>query len=380
MVKQGEWIMKTKKISILHFSHDAIGRAEQVLLTTLEALKASHYKITIFCNDKKLHQLLLEKNYQAILFNFPSAILNTKNQKKPVYQYLKASLKLFKCLQGAELIYCNNQLPSQLAKPAEALRDTPVLCHFHHPTAKRAFYAWLFHYVSYLIFPNKFTLNYLNRSYLDQNNVNNRAKKSQLHPGLGQIVTSHYRQQHDITPDDIVFCQIGALQYNKNVDLVIHAFARVHTKHPNSHLLIIGEGYEKSTLEQLINSYRLSSHIKLLGSVPSVLAYLEHVIDVNLQLSSEIEFGITSIEAAGCGLPTIATNIGDMKDIVIDNETGFLIEDQNIYTLIHAMSSYAKNKNLAQQMGHKAQALALKKYDPKSYHHEITTKIEKVIG
>jgi glycosyltransferase involved in cell wall biosynthesis len=64
------------------------------------------------------------------------------------------------------------------------------------------------------------------------------------------------------------------------------------------------------------------------------------------------------IEAQFCGKPVVATDVGGVKDIVIDNETGFLVKAGDAAALAGRLKLLIENEGLRKEMGMKAEAFA----------------------
>lgn len=101
---------------------------------------------------------------------------------------------------------------------------------------------------------------------------------------------------------------------------------------------IIGDGEEQNNLQKEINDLSLSKHIKLLGSQSQakIKEYLDYS-DLFLMTSTVEDktnrreaFGLVSIEAQACGLPVIGFDSGGFNETIINETTGFAVQDRNI--------------------------------------------------
>jgi glycosyltransferase involved in cell wall biosynthesis len=76
-------------------------------------------------------------------------------------------------------------------------------------------------------------------------------------------------------------------------------------------------------------------------------------------------FGIAAVEASASGLPLIATSTGGLSDIVVDEETGFLIPVGDVYSLSTRLRTLVENIELRRRMGQAAYRRAQRRFDAK---------------
>ncbi len=94
-------------------------------------------------------------------------------------------------------------------------------------------------------------------------------------------------------------------------------------KHTPAHLLMVGDGPERSPAEYLARELKLEQHVSFLGKQDHVerLIPLAHV----LLMPSELEsFGLVALEAMACSVVPVATRVGGVMELITDGEDGFL--------------------------------------------------------
>jgi N-acetyl-alpha-D-glucosaminyl L-malate synthase BshA len=94
-------------------------------------------------------------------------------------------------------------------------------------------------------------------------------------------------------------------------------------KHTPAHLLMAGDGPDRSPAEQLARELKVERHISFLGKQDHVerLIPLAHV----LLMPSDMEsFGLVALEAMACEVVPVATRVGGVPELVTDGEDGFL--------------------------------------------------------
>ena len=108
----------------------------------------------------------------------------------------------------------------------------------------------------------------------------------------------------------------------KRVQDCVRILAEVR-KHVPAHLLMAGDGPERSPAEHLARELKVEHHITFLGKQSHVerLIPLAHVLLMPSQLES---FGLVALEAMACGVVPVATRVGGVPELITDGEDGFL--------------------------------------------------------
>lgn len=163
---------------------------------------------------------------------------------------------------------------------------------------------------------------------------------------------------------------VGRLFEQKNHELLIKAFDKVHQMHPEYELVIYGEGPLRQKLEELIKSLKLEDSIKL----PGVESEIKEKIYKSsiFVLSSNYEGMPNSLmEALTLGLPCVATNCpcGGPNALINDGVDGILTEVGNVDMLANKINMLIENKELCDSISNKASE-NIKKLDPKIINRE----------
>lgn len=143
---------------------------------------------------------------------------------------------------------------------------------------------------------------------------------------------------------------VGRLEYQKNFDLLIDAFADFYKTHQNYKLIIYGDGKLRSQLMKHIEQLSLpKGTISLPGKSGHVLQKINPA--RMFVLSSDFE-GLPNalIEAMACGIPCISTNCpsGGPADIIESGRNGFLVPVGDCKALSEKMKTLADDQELAQ--------------------------------
>ena len=121
---------------------------------------------------------------------------------------------------------------------------------------------------------------------------------------------------------------LSRLSKFKNVGLAIEAMQKIKPK--EYQLLIGGEGVAKEELIRLTRQLGLSDRVRFLGGVPyKDLPRLYGEAKLVLFTSRSEPFGMVPVEALASGTPVIGSNSGGLKETVVNNRTGILLEEIN---------------------------------------------------
>jgi L-malate glycosyltransferase len=108
----------------------------------------------------------------------------------------------------------------------------------------------------------------------------------------------------------------------KRIPDVMHVFNNIHKEIP-AKLLMIGDGPERATAEQMARDFHIGDDVRFLGKLEAVEEVLS-VADLFLMPSEKESFGLAALEAMACEVPVISTNIGGLPELNIQGKTGFM--------------------------------------------------------
>ena len=117
---------------------------------------------------------------------------------------------------------------------------------------------------------------------------------------------------------------VGRLWPQKRVKDLIWAADLLKSTRDDTHLLVVGDGPQRSRLERYRDQSEIADRVHFLGERPDVPRLVAHF-DV-LWLASEYEGQSNAVlEAMSAAVPVIATDIPGNRDLVIDGTTGYLV-------------------------------------------------------
>lgn len=147
---------------------------------------------------------------------------------------------------------------------------------------------------------------------------------------------------------------VGRLHPVKGVQYLIEAMAIVHQQMPDVKLVIVGDGVQRSMLEELTERLNLNDCIQFAGKVPQEsVPRLMHQADVFALSSLSESFGIVNLEAMAAGLPIVATKVGGIPDIVEEGVNGYLVNAKSSEEIADRLLILLQNDEMREEIAAK---------------------------
>jgi glycosyltransferase involved in cell wall biosynthesis len=163
---------------------------------------------------------------------------------------------------------------------------------------------------------------------------------------LGNVVRTDFFVPSANTGGDVYrFAALALMQPGKGLDVLLQAARKlIDSGCAKFHILIGGDGPERTKLERFVADHRLGEHVKFLGLLSRAeVRSLFQTADIFVLPSLGETFGVAVAEAMACGKPVIATRCGG-PEFVVGREDGFLIEPNSADALASAMRAAYKGE------------------------------------
>lgn len=179
------------------------------------------------------------------------------------------------------------------------------------------------------------------------------------------------RNELGISEGDFVIGTVGRLSdaHKRQSDLV-HAFAHVRAKCKNAKLIIVGSGPDETALCSLAFHLGIADHVHFMGHQADPRPYYA-LMDVFSLASSYEAFGLVLVEAMFAGLPVVATNVGGIPNVVLNNETGLLVARHDPIALKEALLQLYNEPERRKSMGFKGRKRAQQEFSAKRYVSDV---------
>ena len=193
--------------------------------------------------------------------------------------------------------------------------------------------------------------------------ISNQSKLVKIAPGIDTehfrpMAADELREKYQIANRPTII-SVGRLVHRKGQDRLVEAMPKVISSIPDAALVFVGEGPHRKVLEQLVKKHGLEKHVFFIGRIS--YADLPKYIcmgDIFAMPSRsrlfglEVEgLGIVYLEASACGLPVIAGASGGAPDAVLQGQTGFVVDGNNLDQIAETCVELLASPELRKKLG-----------------------------
>ncbi len=195
----------------------------------------------------------------------------------------------------------------------------------------------------------------------------------------GDIVQA-LRERLGIDDDESVVISIGRLSREKAHADLIAAFNELCALNPNLNckLVIVGDGPERAQLELAAQSSPAANGIVFAGCTNDVQPFYALANVFVLPSRSEGSPNVL-LEAMAAGVPVVATAVGGVPEMVVNEESALLVAANSPPSLAAAIARVLSNREIAQRLIANAHELVTTRYQPELYARNLTRIYESVI-
>ena len=159
-----------------------------------------------------------------------------------------------------------------------------------------------------------------------------------------------------------VICHVSNFRPVKNAQQVVEIFHRLRDDDLPVKLLLVGDGPDRVPAERKARELGVYDDVRFLGKQDPVEEILS-IADIFLMPSGSETFGLAALEAMACNVPVVASNVGGLPELVVDGETGFLCELDDIDAFTDRCRRLLTDAKLQTDMADAARARAEDTFD-----------------
>lgn len=187
-----------------------------------------------------------------------------------------------------------------------------------------------------------------------------------------------------ITPNynSKTFLAVGRFTASKSPESSIYAFSKVLQKIPDAKFIFAGDGELMTSAKELTKKLKIENSIEFTGWISQekqrellsqAAVFIQH--SVTVQNGDAEGTPVAILEASAAGLPVVSTKHGGIVDTVIENETGFLVEEFDVEKMAEKMIFLIENPNVLKEMGNNAKIFIHNHFSMKKHIENVKNAI-----
>ena len=361
-------------ILFIHQSAELYGSDKTLLLLLKHIDKTRFYPVVVLPNEGPLKNELEKENIKVVIapvLKVYRKMFTPQNILKFVKDIKKGvdALDILNKQHHFDIVY-SNTLAVLLGIIYAKKRKIKHLWHVHeiivHPKVIASIFPKILMRYSNLVICN---------SNATQNNLTVRipelkSKTKVIYNGMelnSENKAVAQKTDFGFNETDIIITLVGRISRLKGHKLLLDVFTNHLIKNENIKLLFVGspvEGQEQylDEIQNSINRNKLQTKVKILPFLND-LNGVWAVTDIAIMPSTEAEsFGLVAVEAMLAKKPVVASNLGGLTEIVINNETGLLFDPNSKEALSEALFKLIESPSLRSEFGEKGYERAIKEF------------------
>ncbi|MEE9320254.1 MAG: glycosyltransferase [Granulosicoccus sp.] len=365
--------MQNPEIRVLHVTYDMqIGGTEQVIRQLINGLDKQRFINTILCLDGLIGALGTELQSDGIEF--------IVMDRQPGFdRKLVRQLRQLIRERQFDIVHCHQYTPFSYAALACLFNHRPLIVFTEHGRFHPDRFSWkrrlinqvlayradaitaisaatreaLAHYEWFrrsriqLIYNGVAQIRSIETTH-DQssdNDIPTNQIKSGAQPLSAKSAARQMREKLGIATDDLVLGTVARLDTIKNQSMMIAALAALIRRHPNTHLLLIGDGPERQALEKQTAELGLAPYVHFTGFQNNPAPWYA-LMDVFLLTSLSEGTSMTLLEALSASRVCVVTDVGGNVEIITHQDNGLVVESKNVGQLVVVLEELLDNTEL----------------------------------
>ncbi|MBV2130928.1 glycosyltransferase [Arsukibacterium indicum] len=158
--------------------------------------------------------------------------------------------------------------------------------------------------------------------------------------GDGELV----RRQLNIPSDAVVIGHLGRLAPEKNLEILSQAVAEAISTRSKAHFLVVGAGPSEQAIRNIFAKAGLTDRLHMAGVLQQQpLADALHAMDIFAFASTSETQGMVVTEAMAAGLPVVAFDATGVREVVVNDKNGVLLNEKTAQALAEALQQLIDN-------------------------------------
>jgi glycosyltransferase involved in cell wall biosynthesis len=345
-----------------------------ILLGILLGVDRGRIAPQLLCDQPVLRDRALEAGIETTVFPIPRIMVDGGEASLPFRQCGRLLAELLSLIRRGhiDLLYCSGGRPCQVGYYAAKLARIPIVCHVMCPYERRYILLYRLHRASKVIF--------VGQAIQDQarNKQRFRAPSEVIYPGVDTDRfeppperNPRWREELALPHDALVVGQVSSLIHRKGIDILLRAFQIVAQQLQQARLVLVGDGPQREHYLALARDLGVRHRVAFVGDQADPLRFYQHVFDVNVLASRSEALAVALLEAAACGLPTVASTVDGSPEVVRHRRTGLLFPVGDHAALADRILQLAGDPGLRSRLGLAARQQAVERFSKQAFLQSI---------
>jgi glycosyltransferase involved in cell wall biosynthesis len=171
-------------------------------------------------------------------------------------------------------------------------------------------------------------------------------------PSFHPTAAAHLRSELKIDDRELILGNVASFRPEKNHDFLIDGLETLLRIGIPAQLILVGDGPERSRIEQRVQKRGLLRQVHFLGMMKDVRQALS-LMDIFVLPSSAVEtFSNAALEALSMGIPVMLSDIGGAREMIIDGEHGFVFPPNDLDSFIRGIQFLYRESNHLKMRAH----------------------------
>jgi len=198
-------------------------------------------------------------------------------------------------------------------------------------------------------------------------------------------ISENIRQKYHVGSNPLIVF-VGTFYEWQDLNTLVEAFRDLHNNNSEARLLLVGDGVNKTKIEDLVVHLDLAKAVIFTGSIPfDEMPYLLSAADVTVApyKKMDVEFWESPMklfEYMASGAPLITSSVGQLTEIIRNGENGLLVEPGDVNALSLAMGKLINNPTLSEYISHNARVDAEQLFSWEKYIDRLENLICEVLA
>lgn len=159
------------------------------------------------------------------------------------------------------------------------------------------------------------------------------------------------RKEYDLQEDEVAVAIIGRLAPIKNHQLFLDVVKILAERNVRPRYFIVGDGSERAWIEEQVNDLNKNFNINIqMTSWITDIARFNAGMDIICLTSDNEGTPVSLIEAQASSIPVVSTDVGGVRDILKDGETGFVVPKRNAELFAEKLEILITQKEIREKM------------------------------